>query len=433
MKEHKIRSPEEIDKNVLAEIPSKDDNSLYSIVKKNMIHGPCGRYNSKSPCMEGKKCTKDYPKDFVSKSTFTEKGGNLYRRRASEDGGDEMDIFMARSDLTKPGEPTRVTNRFVVPYNAILLCHFNCHINLETVHNQFSSIKYLFKYIFKGQDVALMQLKLEETEDEVECFQCFKYMNASQSIHEIYGFPGHERFPSVMTLPVHEEDQQRVIYREGCAQTAVENPPQSPLMAYFEEAKKSKEELEEKYNTDQNKQSELEELMENDNVAANLKYTDMPKFYRWMGSKNNGRWKKRAREGDRGQIARIPYRMFGPHTQTHFFMRSLLNVRKGVTSFCDLKTVNGEECGSYKEACQKLGLYHDDKEWDLVMEEAHQWKFSKALRELAANIIMFNQPVNPEQFLQRHQEKLTEDYKRHHSNASDEECFQWLLQQVKEY
>ena len=67
-----------------------------------------------------------------------------------------------------------------------------------------------------------------------------------------------------MTLPVHEEDQQRVIYREGCAQTAVENPPQSPLMAYFEEAKKSKEELEEKYNNEQNNfsQSELEEMME---------------------------------------------------------------------------------------------------------------------------------------------------------------------------
>ena len=39
-----------------------------------MIHGPCGKFNSKSPCMDGNKCTKDYPKDFVSKSTLTEKG-----------------------------------------------------------------------------------------------------------------------------------------------------------------------------------------------------------------------------------------------------------------------------------------------------------------------------------------------------------------------
>ena len=179
----------------------------------------------------------------------------------AEDGGNELDIHMARSELTKPGQPTKVTNRFVVPYNAILLKEFNSHINLETVHNQFANIKYLFKYIFKGQDIALMQLKLEETEDEVECFQCFKYMNASQAIHEIYGFPGHERFPSVMTLPVHEEDQQRVVYREGFAEAAIENAPQSPLMAYFEEAKKSKKELEEKYMDEQIDFNELQSLI----------------------------------------------------------------------------------------------------------------------------------------------------------------------------
>ena len=53
------------------------------------------------------------------------------------------------------------------------------------------------------------------------------------------------------------------------------------------------------------------------------------------------------------------------------------------------RVYNDQMCATYKEACQKMGLYHDDREWDLVMEEAHQWKFSKALRELASNIIMY--------------------------------------------
>ena len=231
-----------------------------------------------------------------------------------------------------------------------------------------------------------------------------------------------------MTLPVHEEDQQTVIYRDGNAEQAIEDRPTSPLMAYFQETTKSKEMLD-------NPDLDADELEEkkSEYMAATLKYTDMPKFYRWVGNKNNGRWQRRKRKSDRGQIARIPYRMFGPHTQTHFFMRSLLNVKTGVTSFDDLKTVDGHLCTNYKEACQMMGLYHDDKEWDLVMEEAHQWKFSKALRDLAANIIMYNQPVNPDQFLRRHIEKLTEDYTYHHKGASDEEAFQWLLIEIKTY
>jgi hypothetical protein len=189
-KDDKIRHPEMIDKTIWAEIPPESDPILYNIVKKNMIHGPCGRDNPKSPCMDGNICTKQYPKDFVTHSTFTPKGGNLYRRRCKEDGGCTLSIVMTKDRDTR--KPTQIDNRLIVPYNPILLKIFNCHINLESVHNEFSSIKYLFKYIFKGQDVALMQLKMEETGDEVECFQCLKYTNTSQAVHDIYGFPSQE-------------------------------------------------------------------------------------------------------------------------------------------------------------------------------------------------------------------------------------------------
>ena len=85
--------------------------------------------------------------------------------------------------------------------------------------------------------------------------------------------------------------------------------------------------------------------------------------------------------------------MLNPHNHEYFYMRTLLNVRTGVKSFEDLKTVPDSEgamhvCSNYKEACQKLGLYHDDSECDKVMDEASVWGFPKALRMLAANILL---------------------------------------------
>jgi hypothetical protein len=42
-------------------------------------------------------------------------------------------------------------NRWVVPYNPYLIRTFNCHINVEACNN-IKSVKYLFKYIYKGHD-----------------------------------------------------------------------------------------------------------------------------------------------------------------------------------------------------------------------------------------------------------------------------------------
>ena len=51
------------------EIPNLQvDKKLHNIVIRNMVHGPCGTINPKSPCMEDGKCTKMYPRQLISET-----------------------------------------------------------------------------------------------------------------------------------------------------------------------------------------------------------------------------------------------------------------------------------------------------------------------------------------------------------------------------
>ncbi|XP_057734375.1 uncharacterized protein LOC130949752 [Arachis stenosperma] len=116
--------------------PAKFPN-LYRMVTKYMIHGPCGRIRSSSPCMKDGKCSKFYPKQFVNETSFDDDGYPVYKRR---DMG--ITVKLCGADID---------NRFVVPYNPLLLMKYQAHINLEFC-NKSNIIKYLFKYVNKGPD-----------------------------------------------------------------------------------------------------------------------------------------------------------------------------------------------------------------------------------------------------------------------------------------
>ena len=49
-------------------------------------------------------------------------------------------------------------NRYVVPHNPQLLRRYNCHINVEVV-TTIKAIKYMYKYVYKGHDVCMIELK----------------------------------------------------------------------------------------------------------------------------------------------------------------------------------------------------------------------------------------------------------------------------------
>lgn len=90
-----------------------------------------------------KKCSKQFPKQFNNNTMFKTNGYPIYRRR-----NDGKKVIFKNKD-----KKIYVDNRSVVPYNPYLLLKFNCHINVE-VCSTVQSIKYLFKYCFKGHDCA---------------------------------------------------------------------------------------------------------------------------------------------------------------------------------------------------------------------------------------------------------------------------------------
>ena len=144
-------TPDIIDDIISAEIPDKEvDPELFTIVTKNMIHGPCGALNINCTCMKDGKCSKRFPWTLIPETITSTDGYPLYRRRAPEDGGQTFKLKTRNGTLD-------IDNRWVVPYCPLLSKTFKAHINVEYCHSV-KSIKYICKYVNKGSDMAIFGL-----------------------------------------------------------------------------------------------------------------------------------------------------------------------------------------------------------------------------------------------------------------------------------
>jgi len=108
-----------------------------------MIHGSCGHAQFNSPCMKEGRCSKYYPKNFTSCTAIDEEGYSSYRRR--DDGS-----FIEKNGI-------QLENSNVVPYNPPFLMRYQTHVNIEYC-NKTNAMKYLFKYVNKGPDIAIVKI-----------------------------------------------------------------------------------------------------------------------------------------------------------------------------------------------------------------------------------------------------------------------------------
>ncbi|XP_019153444.1 PREDICTED: uncharacterized protein LOC109149907 [Ipomoea nil] len=189
-KSNSYPNPKDIDMIISAEIPSQlCDPEYYKAVEEFMIHGPCGSARKNSPCMVNGKCSKFFPKKFVENSTVDFDGYPIYRRR---DNG---------RTIRKNG--IDLDSRYVVPHNRHLLMKYKAHINMEWC-NQSRSIKYLFKYVNKGNDRVTAEFynsAVEESTgkviDEIKMYYDCRYISPCEAAWRIFAFEIQFRNPSV--------------------------------------------------------------------------------------------------------------------------------------------------------------------------------------------------------------------------------------------
>ncbi len=68
-------------------------------------------------------------------------------------------------------------------------------------------------------------------------------------------------------------------------------------------------------------------------------------------------------------------RMYYAHVTSgeRYYLRMLLNYVKGATSYEHLRTVDGRDHDTFKDACIAMGLLVDDNEWHQALEEVGDW------------------------------------------------------------
>ncbi|XP_020254208.1 uncharacterized protein LOC109831286 [Asparagus officinalis] len=325
---NKYLTPGLINKIISAEIPDeKEDPIGYAAVGQYMMHGPCGSMSPHSTCMKHQKCSKRFPKKYISESIIDDGGFPIYRRR--EDNSKWIE---------KNG--TRLDNGYVVPYNRNLIVKYQSHINVGWC-NRGRSIKYLFKYVTKGPDHVSISIhkgnndgssKLKElNRDEIQHYLDCRYVSAPEGIWRIFGFDIHYRTPAVERLPFHLPDQESIIFKDN-------------------------DNLNDILNDIGSKQTKFNGWMEANKLypeAKTLTYAELPTKFVWKIDER--RWKPR----EKGRsVGRLVYAH--PSSGERFYLRLLLNVVRGPTSYAEIKTKDGIQYGTFKETCVALRLLDDD-------------------------------------------------------------------------
>ncbi|KAJ9561459.1 hypothetical protein OSB04_006619 [Centaurea solstitialis] len=320
--------------------------------------------------MEGepRQCHFRYPRQFNDHMTHPEDSYPVYRRRDNE-----IEVHVRGKNLD---------NRCMVPYNPKLLMMFNCHINVEACCSVIFA-KYIFKYIYKGHHRQVVTIDPDVGGGfiiEIKRFRDARYVSPLEAIWRIFGFRLSQIKPSVIPLQIHLLNQQLVRFSENDVMEDV---------------------------VDRERQKRT--MLTVDRTAINNLYKDFPNQYTWNNSSRQ--WNPRIKGTMKGQLVFVI-----SAKGERFYLRLLLSLITGPTSFEDLCTVNGMLHPTFRKAALERGLIEDDNSRSQCLVEASVFQFPNALRRLFATILIYCELGDVCKFWNDHYDSLSKDYKRQYDN-----------------
>jgi len=387
---------QEVDKIIWAFYPDPEEfPELFNLVRTLMVHGPC---DDSSDCHKKQgKCKHGFPFEFRDYTDITGKRP-LYRR--PNDGRGFYKNFK--------GKLISMDNRWVVPYNPVILLRYRGHVNIMYSPST-SACKYFYGYLLKGSygnrvNVSIVQKNQNRPpgepydHDEVKEFKEMKHMGAYEAHYYIMAYSQAHMYPTVQVLPVYEEFKQTIIYVEGQEEVALERHEGSKLTAWFE-------------------------LNQRRGIHRGKLYTDVVKYYKY----ENNIW----RPSNTHTIGRLSPLAATAFNSEPYHLRLLLCNRTDVTSFQDLRTVNGVVHETYKGSCAALNLIEDEGEIRLLMDELAFEQFPRLFRKTFAILLSNVNPINPGALWDEYKERLAEDY-LHQIDDDEDLAFQLALRDILE-
>jgi hypothetical protein len=209
--------------------------------------------------------------------------------------------------------------------------------------------------------------------DEIYQYQMGRYISSNEAVWRILSFPIHERHPTVVHLPVHLENGQRVYFTTENVRERAATPPPTTLTTFFS-------------------------LCQTDTFAKTLLYSEVPTSKAVEGQQNLF---------STDALGRL-YTVHPNQAECYYLRLLLINIR-GPTSFQDLRTVDGRLCATYREPCQSLNLLENDAHWDSSLADASISAHSNQIRTLFAIILSRCLPSNPKDLREKYKDFMTDD------------------------
>ena len=122
--------------------------------------------------------------------------------------------------------------------------------------------------------------------------------------------------------------------------------------------------------------------------ARHIAYQDFPTYIVWKGKEKA--WSPRQQGTAVGRIYSC-----NPLVEERYYLRMLLTIVPGPTSFEDLRTHHGIIYPTFKAACSARGLLEDDQEWIACFTEAIKFASGHALRSLFGLALVHGSVTDP--------------------------------------